>query len=286
MAEDEAVNIEHSQAPASTTTELAGSDAAPSPRRRAKRNPKRKTTLKDAASAWGYTAAGIRHWIAVENAPGEQDAKGKWWVDLEELHHWAISKGKKVPTKAPTLFVAPESDAEPTDSVEQAEMEFDPSFVAQSRPELLARAQNQLAFMLARLDRMSRATNLDTGGLQRLGQTIKSLSEEIRQLEKADLRSAIDDGDLIPREDVEASVASMASAWLDGLSQTESSVITSIGRVLDEAESAGLDREHRARVVEQAVASGFLSMREAIAAAIRESARPVKPASEEAAACA
>lgn len=123
--------------------------------------------------------------------------------------------------------------------------------------------------MLARLDRMSRQPNLDTGGLQRLGQTIKGLSEEIRQLEKADLRDAIDDGRLISREDVETSVASMASAWLDGLTQSESGIIQAIGRAIDEAESSGLDREHRARVVEQAVASGFLVLREAIAAAIR-----------------
>lgn len=274
MADVEAVNIDHSQDPASTTTELAGSDAAPSPRRRAKRNPKRNTTLKQAASLLGYkSAAAIRYWIVTEHAPGEQDGSGQWYVDMAELHPWAISKGKKVPT----LFVSADGHAEPTDSVEQAEIEFDQSFVAQSRSELLARAQKQLAFMLARLDRMSRATNLDTGGLQRLGQTIKSLSEEIRQLEKAELRSAIDDGDLVPREDVEASVASLASAWLDCLSQAESSVITSISRVLDEAETAGFDREHRARVVEQAVASGFLSMRDVIAAAIREKSR-VKPA--------
>lgn len=267
MAEEHAATIEHSQDPVSTTTELAGSDAAPSPRRRAKRNPKRNTSLKDAADKWGYTAAALRHWIAVEHAPGEQDAKGKWWVDIEELHHWAISKAKKVPT----LFgvSGKDADGDPSDSVEQAELEFDPSFVAQSRTELLARAQKQLAFMLARLDRMSRQPNLDTGGLQRLGQTIKGLSEEIRQLEKADLRDAIDDGRLISREDVETSVASMASAWLDGLTQSESGIIQAIGRAIDEAESSGLDREHRARVVEQAVASGFLVLREAIAAAIR-----------------
>lgn len=283
MAEEEAVNIEHSQDPASTTTELAGSDAAPSPRRRAKRNPKRKTTLKEAASLLGYkSAAAIRYWIVNEQAPGEQDNGGQWFVDMAELHPWAISKGKKVPT----LFVSAEGNVEPTDSVEQAEMEFDPSFVAQSRSEQISRGQQNISFLLARLERLSRAHNLDTGAIQRLGQTIKAMSEELRQLEKAELRSAIDDGDLVPREDVEASVASMASAWLDGLSQTESSVITSIGRVLDEAESAGFDREHRARVVEQAVAGGFLSMREAIAAAIRENARPVKLPSEEADACA
>mgnify|MGYP000898455322 CR=1 FL=1 len=255
---------ENRDGPMVEDTSVVGSSHAPA---RRKRNRSRNMLLKHAAPKLGYKSAGaVQYWITEQGAPGEKDEKGRWVVDLKEIHRWAIDNGKKVPT-LPFDGAASDSSDE-SEREEDPQLEFDTSLLPKSRAEQIAKCQATLSYLMMRMDRLSRAHQLDTGAIQRVGQTIKSVSEELRQLEKAEAQSSINDGRYIAREDVERSVAAMAAAWLDGLSKSESEVITSIMRAIDDADAGGVDRDSRRRLIEQVASEGFIEIRASIAASM------------------
>lgn len=261
------------------------SGAGSSPAQRARSKPRRTMLLKHAAPKLGYkSVAAIQYWITKQGAPAEKDQRDRWVVDFNEIHAWAVKNAKKVHTLP---FAGDGGDA--TDAPDagdeiplELELQFDPSLLPTSRKDQIRKCQDNLSFLMLRLERLSRAHNLDTGAIQRLGQTIKSVSEELRQLEKAEAQSEINDGRYIAREDVDRSVAAMATAWIDGLGKSESEAILSLVRAIDDAVAGGADRDSRRRMVEQVVAQSFLLVRSAIAACITEhtSSPPIDAATE------
>lgn len=261
--------------PAGTAHQPAGSSAA---QVKAARKPGHTTSLKEAAAQFGYkAAASIRLWIVNEGAPGSQDSSGQWWVPLEELHKWAIEKGKKVPT-LPFRGVATKAD----ESVDEATPPED-LFVAGDGLSIdgqIEQSERALAQLMRQLHRQVVQTDgLNPRAIGDLTGSVKHLSNELRQLKTAREKDLLASGRALLREDADAAMRSIVAAWTDNLVRAEAELSEAIQAAVDRAEADGLDRDQRGRAIARCVADQVEGLRARIAASIESAADSSEPAS-------
>lgn len=220
---------------------------------------KRELGLKEAAAELGYkSAAALRLWIVKEKAPGKQNRDGKWIVEINQLREWAIANGKKVVT-------LPFREAKSA-SNEPAHDEMLINFGGSGGTErLIQHAEQQLSAIMAKLAINTKEEMLDSGAIQRLTTSIKSLSNELRQLKDRLREEQIEAGKLIEREVVELTIRTMAESWRNAIDRCVGELIERTVEAIDAAEFQELDRSQRARIIGLRVEEQFTRLRAQIA---------------------